>query len=419
MTLFESVNSSLYDIGQKSVKEALPSDLMKAMKGSHGGYPTGKVTDTYSSYNPDKVWDFANASYEELTRNQLKLMAQNGEDLSGIFILTKDGGTMELDSQGRVIDSSGFKYPKSDRKLTTTLRDAAKIYKVDLKTIQETDPEKAKLRLSDPRRRLANRELGKSRLPYAMDVLPFDSSPSTKISGHNRYNNYILNDTEYNKADARARNRYYDSEVDLQQRIGDFKRAKRALAYYEDRLKRFNNHLSHIVLDDRFGDSDEYPLSLKTKIDILSNNIKELQQKLDKYQSMLDNGAEEDKLSTYELDFKDTQAKVAAAKNEIDRIMRRNEALVKKSNKRLNESREYWENIEPLEDLFEPDGMLDKLGAEVGGYCSRGERTGASTYKELGEYVVDLGNKFVSIGTKISSLNESLKKKSNNNTRRK
>ena len=84
------------------------------------------------------------------------------------------------------------------------------------------------------------------------------------------------------------------------------------------------------------------------------------------------------------------------------------ESLAECDNESLNEGKEYWENIEPLENLFEPDGMLDKLGVEVGGYCSRGERTGASTYKELGEYVVDLGNKFVSVGTKISSLNESL-----------
>ena len=107
-------------------------------------------------------------------------------------------------------------------------------------------------------------------------------------------------------------------------------------------LQRSQQKLNNIKSNNTSGDTwgSDY-LYAKEKVDKLTQQIADLQKDLEYYQNQINNGAQAADIKKYEDSIAREQAIIDKSQAQIDRLLRRTESLIKKSNKRLNEGYVY------------------------------------------------------------------------------
>ena len=375
------------------LSEAMPRELMPQIKrtdaygrrGSNDNKGYGKILKDWQGNQVTGIKDFENASYEEVTPSDVLAMRKRGEDLSSIYTLTKGGKLLKLNAAGQPDQDNSTAVVRANQSLKTTLADAKKIYKIDLKDLIDSDPEKAHARLGNlgdgeeaEERRQANLRLGHNRPDDSYwDKSRRSSEYVKKIQ--NRAGNskeiaaiqaeYEAGDISRKEMEKRisdiqnswrskpdkydidtyngirnrnAENRYIASAQTLQKPFKDLESARSDLRDAKYSLQRSQQKLNNIKSNNTSGDTwgSDY-LYAKEKVDKLTQQIADLQKDLEYYQNQINNGAQAADIKKYEDSIAREQAIIDKSQAQIDRLLRRTESLIKKSNKRLNEGYVY------------------------------------------------------------------------------
>ena len=159
---------------RKSLDEALPKNLMNQIKQTrsarynnsyNGGFNTGDAIT--SNGMSTGISDYDKATYKEISDDEVMAMKKAGSDLSNVYILKKGYGDdyhmIKLDRDGRPDDRGSTTHPRLNQSLKKSLEGADKIYVAKIPDLMQSDPEKARTRLSNPEVRKSNYNLGHNR----------------------------------------------------------------------------------------------------------------------------------------------------------------------------------------------------------------------------------------------------------------
>ena len=171
--LEESTNTSF-------LTEALPPTLIKLIReNGHHSYYGNEPQPSYRT-DPTKIWDYNNATYKELSKEEALEKFDELEDTSSIFIIApdffdahyelefpynyglyvfkdKDNLDLEKSFNAEYVGADGYNY-------RTVIDKALKIYQIDnLEPFSTTNPEKAQQRFSSQADREHNIKLGSER----------------------------------------------------------------------------------------------------------------------------------------------------------------------------------------------------------------------------------------------------------------
>lgn len=364
------------------LSEAMPRELMPQIKktdaysrwntSDNRGY--GRIVQDWQGNQLTGIKDFEGASYEEITPADVLAMRKRGEDLSNIYTLTKGGKLLKLNTAGQPDQGNSTADARANQSLKTTLSNASKIYKIDLKDLLDSNPEKAHARLGDfedgeeaEERRAANLNLGHNRPKASWDASRRNSDYVKKIqnragnskeiaairaeyeagdisrkemekrisdirnSWRNNPSEYDVR--EYNKLrNKNAEARYITSKQTLQKPFKDLDSARHDLYNAKNELAHSKNQLDRVKSSDISKNTwgSDY-LRAKEKVDELTRKIAGLQKDLEYYQNQIDNGAQAADIKKYEDSIAAEQAIIDKSQAQIDRLLRRTESLKKKS----------------------------------------------------------------------------------------
>lgn len=283
-------------------------------------------------------------------------MKKAGQNLDSIYVIDKWGGLTKLTHSGQPDLDDSTTNPRSNQSVNKTLENAKKIYRVDLKDLIDSDPEKAADRLSNQEVRQANLRLGHDRPRWDSDTRggsyyaqskraqarnskeiarlkadyeSGDISRKEMEAGIERLKN---NDTanawdvrNYNEIrNKNAKNRYAASRQALQKPFNDLEDAKRELRDAKRDLQRSQDNLDDATTgSSRSGWSSSEYASALSKIEDTKKKIADLQKTLDYYQQIVDSGAQDKDIEKFTQDIKDQQARIDSAQAKIDALLRR------------------------------------------------------------------------------------------------
>lgn len=363
---------------RKSLDEALPKNLMNQIKQTrsarynnsyNGGFNTGDAIT--SNGMSTGISDYDKATYKEISDDEVMAMKKAGSDLSNVYILKKGYGDdyhmIKLDRDGRPDDRGSTTHPRLNQSLKKSLEGADKIYVAKIPDLMQSDPEKARTRLSNPEVRKSNYNLGHNRnwgfnksetrggSSYAkykrdqsgnkskIDVIKAQYDAGNISRNEMERQIAALKDTEltpdnwrvqeYNKIRNRnAENRYKTSELTLKQPRNDLKQ-------YRDELKdaKWNVFDAQSKLDRvKTGARSKYDgyegdyNNNKQKIAEYQNRIKNLQDEIVRTQNeierlskLVNDDARQADLDKYQKNLDDQIAKMNGAQAKIDKLLKR------------------------------------------------------------------------------------------------
>lgn len=384
--LNEEVDEDNLDIEStdKTLDEAVPRDLMQQIRNTRDFRDSqsyrrspwqGRDPDFgYIRGNIDHIPDYQNSEPEELTADEVLRMKKNGEDLSDIYILNDYGRMIKLDREGHP-DSSGSSTQafRSNQALKTTLKDAIKIYKGNIRQFKDTQPEKFVSRVGDPSgeikaysshsdiksNRQANFDLGANRFE--------------KDWQHKGAREYKKDIKRYQDEINKIKTLYQDGDIsrkEMESRLENARRWKPSLSSYDaekwsdikaeraqDRYNASNstnNVLRYKELKDTlfdasydlkksqdkldkvksgeasgwgYGDNAYYKGRVRdtqSKIDELQRQIESLKRNLEEYNQKLAEYPESEDIAQFEGEVAEAKARVDANQAEINKLLRRN-----------------------------------------------------------------------------------------------
>lgn len=362
--------------------------------------------------NIEYINDYQNSNPQELTSNDVMKMKKNGEDLSDIYVL-KNGELIKLDRYGHPDEfGSSTSYFRANQSLKTTLDGADKIYKGNIQKFKDTQPEKFRDRIGDPEgeidsghdyydsptgvkhgkdwnsrtERQANFNLGAARSSFDSDVRNANSYKQDVYRAQRermRIKN-LYNDGEISRKEMEQKlQRIYEPSLDSwdghawsrlkAERAADrynasnksnnvilYDVAKGNLADAQSRLEDSQEKLNKIKNDTASGYGYGENARIKGRVKDTQEKINELQQQLDYYNNLLaeyndelqKNPVSKD-IERFENAVAKYQSRINKNQTDIDKLLRRtsNESLTRKSNKNLNESLN-WFNINDIIEEF-------------------------------------------------------------------
>ena len=361
----------------ESLTEALPKDLMRGIRSAHSkhSYNDFNSGSLYNQWDSDAmdytkpatdVLDYDKATYRKVSPDEVKAMKKTGQRLDKVYIM-KNGSLYKLDREGRPDNDYSDYDSRTNQSINKSLEGADKIYIVDIPNLMDSQPEKVFSRMSNDELRKSNSNLGHNR------NWGYNKSETRGGSDYSRYKrNQIGNkskidairaqydagdisrkemerqiaaikDTDltpdnwrvqdYNKIrNKNAENRYKTSELTLKKPFNDLKQYRNELKDAKWRVSDAQSKLDRVKTGEysrRDGYEGDYNTN-KQKIAEYQNRIKNLQDEIVRTQNeierlskLVNDDARQADLDKYQKNLDDQIAKMNAAQNNIDKLLRR------------------------------------------------------------------------------------------------
>lgn len=364
-----SIEGEEVDSSDEPLDEALPKDLITQLRntdnmrrGRNFNIGPGGIT---NEWDPDtKDWtrpasgvaDIQNATYTEITPQEVMKMKKDGKPLEGIYIM-KNGRMIALDNYGSPLQGMTTMDVRANQSLKKSLEGADKIYLANIPDALDSQPDKMKARLSNTDDRYANQRLGKFRddsfwttsrkntrfskeaTDLNKEIAHFKDLYDRGIISRNEMNDRIAAAKKYFREYSswqsddyqRARNRnaearYTSSKAALQKPFDDLKQYRSEIRSANYALDKAKDALAAAETGDTGGrwiSGDKTYANAVENVNRLTKEIERLKAELDRYQEIVNSDAQQKDIKAAK-DRIDYQTSIINdTQDKIDKLLRR------------------------------------------------------------------------------------------------